>query len=130
MSSNIRIERVCQFCKQTFVAKTFSTKYCSHNCNSKDYKKKLKEERISKINTEVRIEKALRNSSKGLTNIELLNQKPYLSTAEVCILLSISDSTVRKYLKNGLIPSLRIGKKHIIRKADIENFKISNPIDL
>ncbi|WP_293890849.1 helix-turn-helix domain-containing protein [Flavobacterium sp.] len=121
MSSNIRIQRVCQFCKQTFVAKTFSTKYCSHNCNSKDYKRKLKEERISAVNKEVKIEKTIKKSSKAEFSVELLNQKPYLNIAEVCILLNISDSTIRKYLKNGLIPSLRIGKKHIVKKVDLES---------
>lgn len=122
MSSNIRINRVCQFCKQTFVAKTFSTKYCSHSCNSKDYKRKVKEERISVVNKEVQIEKTIKKSPKGEFSIELLNQKPYLNIAEVCILLNISDSTIRKYLKSGLLPSLRIGKKHIIKKTDLENF--------
>lgn len=125
MSSNIRIKRVCQFCKQTFVAKTFSTKYCSHSCNSKDYKRKLKEERISVVNKEVQIEKIIKKSPKEEFNVELLYQKPYLNIAEVCILLNISDSTIRKYLKNGLLPSLRIGKKHIIKKSDLENFTSS-----
>ncbi len=122
MSSNIRIKRVCQFCKLTFVAKTFSTKYCSHSCNSKDYKRKIKEERISAVDKEVKIEKTFKKSPKAEFNFELLNQKPYLNIAEVCILLNICDSTIRKYLKNGLLPSLRIGKKHIIKKSDLENF--------
>jgi hypothetical protein len=30
--------------KEKFIAKTFSTKYCTHRCNQKDYKKKVKEE--------------------------------------------------------------------------------------
>lgn len=123
MSSNIRINRVCQFCKQTFVAKTFSTKYCSHSCNSKHYKQKVKEERINSVNNEVKIEKVLNKSKKSDINIELLHQKPYLNIAEVCVLMNISDSTIRKYLKTGLLQSIRIGKKHIIKKSDLENFK-------
>ena len=122
MSSNIRINKVCQFCKQTFVAKTFSTKYCSHSCNSKHYKQKVKEERINSVNNEVKIEKVLNKSQKSHFNIELLHQKPYLNIAEVCVLMNISDSTIRKYLKTGLLQSIRIGKKHIIKKSDLENF--------
>lgn len=34
MSSNIRINRICKQCGDTFVAKTFKTQFCSHNCNS------------------------------------------------------------------------------------------------
>ena len=52
MSSNIRIEKICIFCKEKFIAKTFSTKYCNHRCNQKDYKKKVKEERIQKSKEE------------------------------------------------------------------------------
>ncbi len=37
MSSNIRINRICSYCSSAFVAKTFTTKYCSHKCNQRDY---------------------------------------------------------------------------------------------
>lgn len=40
MSSNIRINRIFGYCHQKFVAKTLTTKYCSHTCNQRDYKKK------------------------------------------------------------------------------------------
>lgn len=49
MSSNIRINRVCNYCNQKFVAKNFTTKYCSHKCNQRDYKRRIKEERIKTI---------------------------------------------------------------------------------
>ena len=42
MSSNIRINRICKHCGEVFVAKTFKTQFCSHSCNSKEYKKKRK----------------------------------------------------------------------------------------
>jgi len=35
MTSNIRIEKVCQYCGTKFIAKTTVTRYCSHSCNKK-----------------------------------------------------------------------------------------------
>jgi hypothetical protein len=35
MSSNIRITKVCEYCKNEFEAKTIATKYCSYTCNKK-----------------------------------------------------------------------------------------------
>lgn len=44
MSSNIKINRVCNFCNKDFIAKTTVTKYCSHKCTSASYKKRAKEQ--------------------------------------------------------------------------------------
>ena len=88
MSSNIRINRICKHCGEVFVAKTFKTQFCSHNCNSKDYKKR---------------------------------EKIYLSIAEVCLLVGMSDSTIRKFVKEGRLKTIRLGKKHLILKSQIEN---------
>lgn len=52
MSSNIRINRICKYCGEMFVAKTFKTQFCSHSCNSKDYKKREKIRRMEE-NTKV-----------------------------------------------------------------------------
>lgn len=38
MSSNLKIPKICEFCKNTFIARTTRTRYCSHTCNSRAYK--------------------------------------------------------------------------------------------
>lgn len=120
MSSNIRINKVCSFCKQTFVAKTFSTKYCSHRCNSRDYKLKIKTEKIEKSKEQFSRTIKLVKINKEV-NLESLKLKPYLSIAEVCILVNISDSTIRKLIKDGKIKTIRLGKKHIIPKSQLDD---------
>jgi len=40
MASNIKIERVCLFCKNSFIARTTTTKYCSQKCASREYKER------------------------------------------------------------------------------------------
>ena len=119
MSSNIRINRICKHCGEVFVAKTFKTQFCSHSCNSKDYKKREKIRRMEESKEEYKSN--LKNSKSESMNMEELKSKIYLSIAEVCLLVGMSDSTIRKFVKEGRLKTIRLGKKHLILKSQIEN---------
>ena len=119
MSSNIRINRICKYCGEVFVAKTFKTQFCSHSCNSKDYKKREKIRKIEESKEEYKSD--LKNSKSQSMNMEELKSKIYLSIAEVCLLVGMSDSTIRKFVKEGRLKTIRLGKKHLILKSQIEN---------
>lgn len=119
MSSNIRINRICKHCGEVFVAKTFKTQFCSHSCNSKDYKKREKIRKIEESQEEYKSN--LKNSKSQSMNMEELKSKIYLSIAEVCLLVGMSDSTIRKFVKEGRLKTIRLGKKHLILKSQIEN---------
>ena len=119
MSSNIRINRICKYCGEMFVAKTFKTQFCSHSCNSKDYKKREKIRKIEESQEEYKSD--LKNSKSQSMNMEELKSKIYLSIAEVCLLVGMSDSTIRKFVKEGRLKTIRLGKKHLILKSQIEN---------
>lgn len=41
MSSNAKVDKICIFCEGKLVAKTFSTKYCSHKYDQRDYNLKV-----------------------------------------------------------------------------------------
>ena len=119
MSSNIRINRICKHCGEVFVAKTFKTQFCSHSCNSKDYKKREKIRKIEESKEEYKSD--LKNSKSQSMNMEELKSKIYLSIAEVCLLVGMSDSTIRKFVKEGRLKTIRLGKKHLIVKSQIED---------
>ena len=119
MSSNIRINRICKYCGEVFVAKTFKTQFCSHSCNSKDYKKREKIRKIEESQEEYKSD--LKNSKSLSMNMEELKSKIYLSIAEVCLLVGMSDSTIRKFVKEGRLKTIRLGKKHLILKSQIED---------
>lgn len=119
MSSNIRINKICKHCGEVFVAKTFKTQFCSHSCNSKDYKKREKIRKIEESKEEYKSD--LKNSKSQSMNMEELKSKIYLSIAEVCLLVGMSDSTIRKFVKEGRLKTIRLGKKHLILKSQIEN---------
>ncbi len=82
MSSNIKIDKICIFCGEKFVAKTFSTQYCSHRCNQRDYKQKVKEEKIQRSKEEFNIEVKLQKIK--AVSIEEVQTKTYLTIREVC----------------------------------------------
>ena len=54
MSSNIRIQRVCQHCGSEFTAKTTVTRYCGDACAKRAYKARKKAEKIDSSNEETK----------------------------------------------------------------------------
>ncbi|MBN8862600.1 MAG: helix-turn-helix domain-containing protein [Sphingobacteriales bacterium] len=116
MSSGIQVERVCLYCNCKFIARTTKTRYCSHRCNSRHYKQVVKEEKIAASN--------IQSSAMGLLKTKVdfpeLSGKPFLTINESSALLNVSPVTLRRWIKEGMIPTQQIGKKHIIKRADID----------
>ena len=54
MSSNIRIQRICQHCGNEFTAMTTVTKYCGAQCAKSAYKARQKTEKIDVSNKETK----------------------------------------------------------------------------
>ena len=77
MSSNIETTRVCEHCKQDFIARTTITRFCSHKCNNAAYKLRLKEIKINQSKTEtaiVKITPVLETMMKAYYTIDDLSQ--------------------------------------------------------
>ena len=93
MSSNIRIEKICQQCGETFIAKTTVTKYCGDRCSKRAYKARKRNEKI---------EAAKQETLKIKTQpIEELQAKEFLTVKEVAALLSCSVRSVYYQIENG-----------------------------
>ncbi len=114
MSSNIEIPKVCNFCDKTFIAKTFSTKFCSHNCSRKAWKLKIKNAKILAVHRDTN-EKLVGEIMGEITS------KEFLSIKETCLLLGISRMSLHRYLKSGLIKPIKLGGRIIIPKKSITN---------
>jgi excisionase family DNA binding protein len=112
MSTNIEVQRICQHCGKEFTAKTTSTRYCSHICNSRAYKANIKGLKIELSNTETRKIKT--------KSVEELKVKPFLSIMETCILLGISRRTLYRMMGRGEINAGKAGKRTIIRRSDLD----------
>jgi len=57
MSSNIRIVKICEYCKKEFIAKTTVTQCCSDDCAKRFYKLKKRDRKISQAELNMEIKK-------------------------------------------------------------------------
>lgn len=112
MSSNILIQRICEFCGDEFTARTTVTKYCRHRCASMAYKARTRNSKIKKSNFEI-----AKSVSIPFAKIQA---KDFLKIEEVCGLLGISRSTVSRAIKENRLKAVRFGRRVIIKRAEID----------
>lgn len=114
MSSNIKIQRICQFCGREFTARTTVTQTCSDICAKKLYKLKQKTAKIEKSNQETR---SIINQS-----IENLRTKEYLTVREVAQIINCSRQTVYSLIREKKLTAFNIKvKKTLIKQTEINN---------
>lgn len=114
MSSNIQIPKVCQHCGKSFIARTTVTKFCSHKCASRNYKKRKRDEKIQQV--------APVSMQRLEFQQEQLNDKDFLSIDETCKLLGTSRMTIYRQIKSGNINAGKIGRRTIIKRTEIDKF--------
>ena len=123
MSSTIRIERICQLCKNPFTAKTTVTRYCSPNCMKKAYKLRIKNAKIEKSNNETEILKP--------PELLKIKHKDFITVSEASVLLNISKRTIYRLVHSNTIPSFNFGDRLIrIKKSMIEKLFEIPPFDI
>lgn len=112
MSSNIEITKICVQCGCEFTARTTKTKCCSDNCAKRAYKERMRAAKIDSATAEV---KAVRSRP-----MAELRSKDYLSITEVCTLVGVSRWTVWRSIQQGELKAVKLGRRVIIRRADID----------
>ena len=113
MSSNIKIQRICQHCGNEFTARTTTTLYCSHRCNSAAYKAKQRAGRVEQSNKET---KRIKNQP-----IEELKAKEFLSVTQVSKLIGCSRQNVYNLINTGKLKATNILlKKTIVKRLDLD----------
>ena len=112
MSSNIQIQRVCEFCGNEFTARTTVTKLCSAKCRKANYKAKQRAEKIEKSNSET---KRIKNKP-----IEELKEKEILSVREVATLLGCSLRTAYRLIDTGTLTGVNLAERMTrVKRSDI-----------
>lgn len=121
MSSNIEVLRVCEYCKNEFVAKTTVTRFCSQKCNSRDYKERIKRLKVEVSNKRTEITKT--------NSIDFINAKEILTVKEVATLLNCSERSVYRYIDTGIIEAFNIGQRLTrVKRSNIDKlFKQPQP---
>lgn len=115
MSSNIRIEKSCQFCGNNFTAKTTVTQFCSDDCAKKAYKKRKRDQKIE-VATQKETETKPHNPGISL--------KEFLTIDETCQLINASRWTIYRLIDNGKLQAGKVGRNTRIHRTAInELFK-------
>ena len=112
MSSNIYVQRICHDCAKEFTARTTVTKFCSDMCASRNYKKRKRGEKIYSSDSET---SAVR--SKPLVDVQ---SKQFLCIVDACLLLGVSRQTVWRAIKSGRLNSVRLGRRVLFKRDDID----------
>jgi len=103
MSSNIKIQRICQYCNNEFTAKTTVTKFCSLKCANRSYKDRTRKKKVEKSNKET--EKII------IKPVEVAKAKEFLTVRDVSILLGCSIRTAYRLINNGTLKAVNIAER-------------------
>ena len=116
MSTSIRVQKICEYCGRNFTAKTTKTRYCSHKCNSRDYKARKRAVKVAHSN----------RATIQITTlpIEELKAKEFLTISETCKLLSISRWTIWRLIRNNDLQAFNIGRRKLIKRSDIDKLLV------
>lgn len=109
MSSNIKIERICEWCGNRFMAQTTVTRFCSKRCSEHSYKERMRQKKM-----------ALSNQETSQCNPDRkCRDKDFLTPTETAQYLGVCRTYIYDSINRGKIKVTRIGRKTLISKADI-----------
>src|SRR5215210_4206306 len=112
MSSNIRVNKICEYCKKEFEARKTTSKTCSDYCAKMLYKANQKAAKIEASNTATRIK---------MKPIEDLKAKEFLTVPDVAKLLNCSKRTAYYLIERGNIKAVNIAqRKTLIKRSEID----------
>jgi hypothetical protein len=118
MSSNMRILKICEFCRNEFVAKTIVTQCCSDGCAKRLYQVRKRNGAMSraKLVTEIK-----RKPEAYITadQIRAIQAKEWLTLKEAALLLNVSPLTLRRCTLAGKVKSKKLGKKHAFKRVEL-----------
>lgn len=110
MSSNIKIERICEWCGNRFMAQTTVTRFCSKRCSEHSYKERMRQKKM-----------ALSNMETSQCNLNRKSKdKDFLTPTETAQYLGVGRTYIYDCINRGKIKVTRIGRKTLISKADIQ----------
>lgn len=122
MSSNIKVQRICQHCGKEFTARTTVTQYCSDICSKRAYKARVRAGKVEQSDKETQ---RIKNQP-----IEEIKAKEFLTVRDTATLLNISIRSVYYYIENGYIEAVNLGQRitRIKRSALDKLFEKPQPI--
>lgn len=112
MSSNLKIEKICQWCGKSFIARTTTTAYCSHRCSGLAYKERKRKKKVEECRSEIQ------RVQSGQAQIQEMD---FLTPRKAAQLVGICYKTFYNYINNGTIKAWKLKRKTLVRRADVES---------
>ncbi len=110
MSRNIKIERICEWCGNRFMAQTTVTRFCSKRCSEHSYKERMRQKKM-----------VLSNMETSQCNLDRKSKdKDFLTPTETAQYLGVGRTYIYDCINRGKINVTRIGRKTLISKTDIQ----------
>lgn len=119
MGNKVRIERICEFCGKTFIAKTCKTRFCCKACNDKYYKELIRSDRYNAVTKEVKEEKKKRIRL-AVDELEVIQAREFISLKQLAIYLGVSRKSIYTYMRIYEIPFSQIGSRIIVKRKEVE----------
>lgn len=114
-TSNIRIKKVCEWCKKEFYSQKCTTRFCCKRCAEHAYKDRKRQER--KSYTEVQVQKCLHDKAQSEISV-----REYLSISDAAKLLGITRDGVYKLIYRGVLIAYKISLRFtVVFRKDIDS---------
>lgn len=118
--TKVLVPKVCEHCGKPFMAKTTTTHFCSKVCNQQNIKARKKKEEEKK-----RDKILLEQERKTYIDIQT---RPYITVSEASKLFGISQDTIRRLIRKGMIRGKNLGIR--LTWVDRESLeKFYSPVD-
>lgn len=118
-SSKFTIIKQCEECSGMFETQRRTTKFCSHKCNQKNYKRRKRLELVSEVEKEQ--QKTISKPKVRTVNFDLIREKEFLTVKEVAFLFECSKNTIYRMIEDEEINAVNLRKRLTrIRRIDIE----------
>ena len=111
MSLFMYYEKLCEQCGKQFTAHKSTTRFCSKYCADAAYKEKLR-----RMNQSLFLAVSDGAGEKKETRVA----RDIMSPRLVAEYLGVDVRTVYRYFERGLIPSVRLGGRTLVRRADVD----------
>jgi predicted DNA-binding transcriptional regulator AlpA len=116
MSSNLRIKKICEQCKNVFVAKATVTQCCSDECAKKLYKAR---QRGNKIEAAKEYTKEKLRTASSVSSPTTAVTKELIDIKILSAVTGIGRTTLFKILRDESFPKLRVGRKLLFDKSRV-----------
>ena len=128
MSSNIRVKKVCEHCNRSFIAKTTVTKFCSDDCAKRNYKKRLKANKVTTaiLKTNHQLIEQYGESALVATNNKTNRLNcDWITIRDLTELLGIGQRTLFRSIKAKGFPKVKIGRRLFFNKQRVIDYLTS-----